>query len=77
MGAQEDQETLTEILGRAGYTEEEIDLNVDEIMKRLGYKLKKLFTDDESQSSSGPRLIGGRAPSGQGQRKASGSQYTS
>lgn len=71
MAAEDDYNTLNEILTRAQFTEEEKDNFIEEVMGKLGYKLKKLFTDDDSKTPAGPRRIS----SAGGQRRASGSQY--
>lgn len=71
MNAQEDYETLNEILTRAGFEEKDKENFIEEVMTGLGYKLKKLFTDDDSKAPVGPRRIS----SAGGQRRASGSQY--
>lgn len=72
--AQEDYETLNEILTRAGFDETDKESFIQETMEKLGYKLKRIFLDDDSQQSKGPRRIGNSTG---GQRRVSnGSQYS-
>lgn len=73
MAAQEDYEMLNEILTRAKFSDEDRDNFIEEVMGKLGYKLKKLFTDDDSNAPSGPRRIG--RSGGSGQRAVGASQY--
>lgn len=73
MAAQEDYDMLNEILTRAQFSDEDRDNFIEEVMGKLGYKLKKLFTDDDSKTPNGPRRIG--SASGSGQRAVGASQY--
>lgn len=73
MAAQDDYELLDEILTRAQFNDDEKDAFIEEVMGKLGHKLKRLFIDGDAQKASGPRRIG--QATGTSGRRPAGSQY--
>lgn len=83
MPAADDQAILEDFAERMGFKDQEADDFVGEGMQRLGYTLKRLFTDpDNTGPSAGTSMFnrsrqaqgGSGAPGGQ-RRASGGSQY--
>ncbi len=80
MPAQEDQGMLEELAQRLGLEDDEADNFISSAMKRLGYRARRIFEDDEGNGNNNggdffasKRQARTREISGRGQRrKASG-----